>query len=304
MVALGSEGPLDRYLISERLCVRCLPCRCRNAEGHTFSGQIHQRTIHSKLLNAQMELFVYLPPGFSPSDPWRYPTLYLQDGQNVFDEKSAVFGVEWGVDEAAEKLILQGRIKGIIVVAVANTPNRIALYTPFPDAHHGGGYGDLYRDFFIDELKPWVDREYPTSNRATDTAVAGSSLGGLCSLYISWSRPAVFGKVAALSPSLWWAEGQFIKYIGAQEVADSRPVRIWIDTGYDESLADENQDGVPDTIDDLRALRDALLSKGFVLESSLFYREVPNASHNEAAWAARIEDVLCALFPTDERVRG
>lgn len=137
---------------------------------------------------------MYLPPGFSHSDPWRYPTLYLQDGQNVFDEKSAVFGVEWGVDEAAEKLILQGRLKGIIVVAVANTPNRIDLYTPFPDAHHGGGNGALYRDFFIDELKPWVDREYPTSNRATDTAVAGSSLGGLCSLYISWSRPAVLAR--------------------------------------------------------------------------------------------------------------
>ena len=303
-MALGDEASLDRYLISERLCIRCLPCRCRKAGGHTLSGQIHQRTFRSQLLDAELEILVYLPPGFSASDSWRYPTLYLQDGQNVFDEKRAVFGIEWGVDEAAEKLILQGKIQGIIVVAVANTPDRIELYTPFPDAGHGGGEGELYREFFIHELKPWVDQEYPTSPRAMDTAVAGSSLGGLCSLSLGWSRPEVFGKVAALSPSLWWADRGIIDYIGGDEVANKHPVCIWIDMGYEESGVDENQDGVPDIIDDLRALRAALLAKGFELEHSLFYREVRKAGHDEAAWAARIEDVLCALFPADRKWRS
>jgi len=243
---------------------------------------------------------VYLPPGFSESDPWRYPTLYLHDGQNVFDEKRAVFGVEWGVDEAAEKLILQRKIQGVIVIAVGNTSDRIALYTPFSDPKHGGGKGDLYRMFLIDELKPWIDQNYPTSLRASDTAIAGSSLGGLSSLYISWTRPDVFGKVAALSPSLWWADRSLIDYIATDETV-SYPDRIWIDVGQSETLPDEI-DGIPEVVADLRSLKAALLAKGFRLEESLFCREIPGAAHNESAWAARIEDVLLAMFPMSDKL--
>lgn len=280
---------LERYLVHERLCFRCVSGRCGPSGDHTLSGDIHKRVFASRLLGEELEVLVYLPPGFSENDPWRYPTLYLHDGQNVFDEIGSAFGVEWGVDEATERLMRQAKMRDIIIVAVPNTAARIALYTPFPDSEHGGGEGEAWRAFLIEELKPWIDNEYPTSGRASETALAGSSLGGLSALYIGWSRPDVFGIVAALSPSLWWADGALITSI-AEDEGTRHPDHIWLDAGSQESA-------LPDGLDDLRRLRGVLLSKGFMLGKDLFYSEVPGATHDEASWAARIEDVLCTLFP-------
>jgi predicted alpha/beta superfamily hydrolase len=242
-----------------------------------------------------LDVWVYVPPGFSETDPWRYPTLYLHDGQNVFDEKSAAFGVEWGVDEAAERLISQRKMKGVIIVAVANTPSRMAHYTPFADSEMGGGQGAAYSTFLLEELKPWIDKTYPTSRRAGDTAIAGSSLGGLSALYVGFSNPDVFGMVAALSPSLWWGERGLITRLASHQ--GERPSKVWVDMGSEESDTDANDNQVPDVIDDLRTLRAVLLSLGYRVDQDLFYREVAGATHDEASWAGRIEEVLQTLYP-------
>ena len=265
----------------------------------TYSGNIRQLTFDSEVLEDRLDILVYLPPGYSSQDSWQYPILYLHDGQNVFDENTAVFGVEWGVDEAAERLIHGRQMRGIIIVAVANTPDRIELYTPFPDPKHGGGEGPRYLDFMVNELKPWIDKQFSTTDRAEHTAVAGSSLGGLSALYLAWSRPDVFGIAAGISPSLWWGGRGFITAVAGDEKA-KMPARIWLDMGTEESSADLNRNGVPDVIDDVRALRAILLSKGYILGESLFYREVEGGTHDEAAWADRIDDVLKALFPLRE----
>ena len=294
----------DRYLINRGgLCFRRLPGPQKGAGQHTLTGNIHRRVFDSELLEEELEILIYLPPGYSESDPWRYPVLYLHDGQNVFDEKSAVFGVEWGVDEAAERLIQERKMEGIIVVAVANSPARIALYTPFPDSALGGGQGKIYRDFLINELKPWIDQSYPTTRKAQETALAGSSLGGLSALYVAWTRPDVFGMVAAISPSLWWGGRGLITRIASDE-KKARPHRIWIDMGTEESEDDENENGVPDVIDDLRTLKAILQAKGYKIDYDLFYREVSGATHDEGSWASRIEDVLMALFPLGDKDRG
>ena len=272
------------------------PSHRRYQSGHTLTGNIQSHPFLSRVLEEELEIWVYLPPGYAAADPWRYPCLYLHDGQNVFDAKTSAFGVEWGVDEAAECLILERKMEPIMIVAVANTPERIAHYTPFPDPAQGGGQGHLYRSFIIDELKPWIDQVYPTRTGALSTAVAGSSLGGLSALYMSWTRPDVFGLVAALSPSLWWGERKLITRIGGDEPS-SKPHRIWIDMGTDESRADENDNQVPDMIDDLRTLRAVLLAQGYHLGEDLFYREVAGGVHDEAAWGARVSDVLSTLFP-------
>ena len=239
---------------------------------------------------------MYLPPGFSSRDSWRYPTLYLHDGQNVFDRETSAFGVEWGVDETAERLISEARIEPLIIVAVANTDERIAHYTPLPDPLHGGGQGAVYRRFLCEELKPWTDRTYPTRDSARHTVIAGSSLGGLSALYMGWTRPQVFGGVAALSPSLWWSDRSLITRIAADVQKRSRPSRIWLDMGTEESLVDDNDNNVPDAIDDLRALKAVLLGHGYRLGEDLFYREVTGGKHDEASWAARVEEVLLAFF--------
>lgn len=264
--------------------------------GHTLTGDIRRQQFVSQLLDDRFDVWVYLPPGFSATDPWRYPTVYLHDGQNVFDEKTSAFGVEWGVDETAEGLILQGKMAPVVMVAVANTPDRIAHYTPFADPQHGGGKGPLYGRFLVEELRPWLLGQYPLSKDPTQTAIIGSSLGGLSSLYLGWTRPEVFGLVGALSPSLWWGGRKLITRIGGDETR-KRPHKVWIDMGSEESSEDDNDNGVPDVIDDLRTLRSVLLAHGFRLGEDLFYREVEGGQHDEAAWCERIGDVLTTFFP-------
>lgn len=273
------------------------PCRRRPVPGHTFTGDIRVHQLTSRVLGETMPIWVYLPPGFAPGDPWRYPCLYLHDGQNVFDARSAAFGQEWGVDEAAERLIQEGRIEPIIMVAVANTPARIAHYTPFPDPRLGGGQGPLYRRFLIEELKPWLEELYPLRRDARSTAIAGSSLGGLSSLYLGWTRPDVFGLVAALSPSLWWGERKLITRIAGDPPCERRPHKIWVDMGTDESDQDDNHNQVPDVLDDLRTLRAVLLAHGYREGQDFHYGEVCHGRHDEAAWGQRFAEVLCWLFP-------
>lgn len=281
------------------MCLRCVPA-CGRTSPNTLTGTIYRHPFPSRILQEELEIWVYLPPGYSDIDPWAYPTLYLHDGQNVFDAETSAFGEEWGVDETAERLIQEGKIVGIIIVAVANTPQRLAHYTPFRDPTEGGGQGKLYAQFLLQELKPWVDANYHTTRRADKTAVAGSSLGGLSALYLGWTNPDVFGMVAALSPSLWWGGRGMITRIAGSPTG-RLPARIYLDVGEQESDTDLNDNGIPDLIDDLRTLRAVLLAKGYCPNKDLFYREVPGATHDETSWSGRVEAVLTTLFPKGEQ---
>lgn len=272
------------------------PAQMRRQGPHTLTGNVQQRAFSSNFLQAEVDVWIYLPPGYTPGDPWRYPCLYLHDGQNVFDAATAAFGTEWSVDETAECLILEGKMEPILIVAVGNTPQRIEHYTPFPDRDHGGGMGAVYSAFFIRELKPWVEHTFPARGGARYNAVAGSSLGGLSALHMAWTHPDVFGMVAALSPSLWWGGRKQITRMGG-DPCPRRLHKIWLDAGTEEMTVDENGNQVPDAIDDLRTLRAVLLAHGYQPEVDLFYREVPGGTHDEAAWAARVGEVLSCLFP-------
>ncbi|MFN8608752.1 MAG: alpha/beta hydrolase-fold protein [Vulcanimicrobiota bacterium] len=269
----------------------------RRHPGHSLTGDVRQHGFFSRILEHEITFWVYLPPAFSPSDPWLYPCLYLHDGQNVFDASTSAFGVEWGVDEAAERLILEGLMQPTLIVALANSPDRMSEYTPFEDPQLGGGGGKRYARFLVEELKPWMKDHYPVRGAALETAIAGSSLGGLSSLYLGWTRPNEFGLVAAMSPSLWWGGRKMITRIGGDESNALRPTKIWLDMGDVESLEDDNENGVPDPIDDLRTLKAVLLARGYILGQNLEVREILEGRHNEADWAKRIDQVLCWLFP-------
>jgi predicted alpha/beta superfamily hydrolase len=262
---------------------------------HTLAGDIRvHKSFHSKLLNNDRDVIVYLPPGYEASKSKRYSVFYLHDGQNLFDgATSFIPGQEWRVDETAEKLIAAGKIEPLIIVGIYNTKDRINEYTPAADAKYKlGGQADLYGRMLVEELKPFIDASYRTKRGAKQTGLGGSSLGGLASLYLALKYPNVFGRAAVVSPSVWFANKQIVHYV---EALPRKPkVRIWMDIGTKEGrTAEEAQQSV----NNARLLRDALVKKGWKLGSDLNYFEAEGAEHNEGAWAARVESILSFLFP-------
>ena len=238
----------------------------------------------------ERRVWTYLPPGYAASDA-RYPVLFMFDGQNVFDRATSFAG-EWGVDETVERLIASGEIAPMIVIAADNGgADRIDEYTPhrdpsFRDGQNGGGEAHLAR--LIDEVLAEARTRYRTLPGPEHTAIAGSSLGGLMSLYALYARPDIFGRAAALSASIWWADRWIIDYVES-EPKPAGP--LYIDMGGVES---------PGAIGDLRALADALRSDGFVEDQDLWVVESPSGQHNEASWRRRFPDVLKRLFPPSE----
>jgi predicted alpha/beta superfamily hydrolase len=141
----------------------------------------------------------------------RYPVLYMHDGQNLFDAKTAAYGVEWGIDETINRLVATGVMDEVIVVGIDNTPDRIPEYTPCCDPKYGGGKLDAYGAFVVDTVKPYVDRSYRTLPGKDNTAIMGSSLGGIASVAIAQRYPDTFSKAGGVSSSFWWNKGALIE---------------------------------------------------------------------------------------------
>jgi predicted alpha/beta superfamily hydrolase len=256
----------------------------------------HQRRIRlhprfaSRYLSTPRDIAVYLPPGYDSSDA-PCAVLYLQDGQNLFDPHTAFGGQDWRVDVTADDLILRGTVEPLIIVGIYNAGvRRISEYTPTKDPRRRkGGKGDRYARMMTQELKPFIDREYRTRRSAAHTGVGGSSLGALVSLETGLLYPRVFGRLAILSPSVWWDNRSILEMVRAYK-SEGR-ARIWLDTGTDEG------DVPHQAIADLKLLRDALTEKGWREGVDMRCSEVSGAPHHERAWGARVGDVLQYLFP-------
>jgi len=247
----------------------------------------HER-FRSRFLRNQRDLIVYLPPGYAQQPQRSFPVLYLHDGQNLFDgATSFIPGMDWHVGQTADHFIYEGRVEPLIIVGIYNAgKQRIGEYTPTRAPKLGGGRADRYARFLLEEVQPSVRGQYRIAQGADRTGIGGSSLGGLVSLYLGLRQPQVFGKIAALSPSVWWNERVILRFAAAASV---QPLpRIWLDIGTREG---------PRIVDDVERFRDVLLSKGWQLDRSLHYERVEGAEHNEAAWAARVGPFLQFLFP-------
>lgn len=173
-----------------------------SAKKHTASSNVHildSAFIIPQLLRTR-RVWIYLPRGYEKSKK-KYPVLYMHDGQNNFDEYTAGFG-EWGVDECIDSLIKKGSPASIIV-GIDNGPQSFNEYNPFDNERFGKGEGDLYLDFIVKTLKPYIDRHYRTLRNKENTMIAGSSMGGLISYYAILKHPKVFGKAGIFSPSFW-----------------------------------------------------------------------------------------------------
>lgn len=243
----------------------------------------------SRYLSTRRDLLVYVPPGYDHATS-RYPVLYLQDGQNLFDPATSYSGRDWNVDITADRMIEAAEIPPVIVVGIYNTGvRRLSEYTPTRDPGlRKGGKAERYAQMLACDIKPLIDSEYRTSKAADHTGVGGSSLGGLVSLTAALEYPRVFGKAAVMSPSVWWDCRAMLTYV-LDYPGRTRP-RIWLDAGTAEG---SNPHMV---VEDTRMLRDTLLTKGWEDTKNLRYREYPGATHSEDAWAARFGCVLAYLY--------
>ena len=228
---------------------------------HPSASQLRRHEqFPSEFLKHDRDVLVWLPPGYDWSEA-RYPVLYMHDGQNLFEPDTAFLkGEHWRVGETATELIAAGRIEPLIIVGIYNTGGaRVDEYTPTDDVKLGGGHAGDYARMIIEELKPLIDRSYRTD--PATTGVAGSSLGGLVSLHIGFTHPAVFTRIAALSPSVWWDRKAILKTI--RESRSKPKTRLWVDMGTAEGRRG---------LDDARLLKAALVGLGFVDDVDLIRR--------------------------------
>lgn len=263
-------------------------------EFHTRTGNIQEhRGFRSRVFANRRDILVYLPRGYRRSLRARYPVLYLQDGQNVFDAATAFAQVEWRVDETAQELIRKNLIEPLIIVAIANVgEERIHEYAPTRgviDEHakrkkRSRGMGRQYGKFLIEEVKPFIDRTYRTRPEPEHTGLGGSSLGALITLAVGLWHPDVFQRLIVMSPSVWWDNQAIVKMV--EKLPEKLPLRIWLDTGTNEPGWER-----------ARALRDAMVEKGWRLFDDLQYMEIEGADHSEGAWAERVDPALRFSFP-------
>ncbi len=258
---------------------------------HTTDGTMDVRTdFRSSILGATRRVWVYLPLEYRTEPDRRFPVLYMQDGQNVFDGATAdVAGREWRVDETLERLSAERRIAPLIVVAVdsGDAGERRTDFTPTRDesAPTGGG-ADAYGRMLLEELKPWIDHSYRTQPGREATGIAGSALGGLFSLYWGLKHAETFSQIASLSTAVWWDERFIVRFVDG---LPSKPETVvWVDVGTAEGRR---------SVEWAQLLRDALIRKGWKEGVDLRYVEVEGGRCDERAWATRMPEILSFFYP-------
>jgi predicted alpha/beta superfamily hydrolase len=242
----------------------------------------------SSFLPTPRDLFVYLPEAYHREPERSFPTLILHDGQNLFDGNlSYVKGSTWRAGANADAEAAAGRSEPVILVGVGNAgPERMAEYTPVEDRRLGGGNAPLYGRLLTEELLPTLRAQYRMLPGPENLGIAGSSLGGLISLFLGMQYPEIFGCAGVISPSIWWANRWILNEV--RTLREKLPLRIWMDMGTAEGLQH---------VRDANLLDRLLQARGWREGVDLSYRRYPNEAHNEAAWAARFGEVLRFLFP-------
>ncbi len=232
-------------------------------------------------LNRSRRIWLYLPPAYETSG-LSYPVMYMHDGQNLFDVLTAYSG-EWEVDETLNTLASQGHKVPIVVGIDNGGTNRIGEYTPWSNPDYGGGDGDLYIRFIVETLKPYIDQHYRTLSDRSNTAVMGSSLGGLISHYGALKYQEVFSKAGIFSPSYWFSDSvwSFTRTQGKQD-----NMRLY-------QLCGTLEGG--NTVGDMLRMNDSLIIAGFSQEE-IFNKVVTGGQHNEALWRSNFAEAYLWLF--------
>lgn len=229
---------------------------------------------------SKRDIIIWLPPSYDKNKKKKYPVLYMHDGQNIIDPLTSTFGTDWQVDETADSLIRQNRMKEIIIVGIYNTRNRTSEYS-----HNDTGRA--YMNFIVKKLKPMIDSEYRTLSDRKNTAVMGSSMGGLISLMLAWEHPDVFSMAGCLSPAFKIDRFNYLPYIENFK-GKKKKIKLYIDNGG-VGLEKRLQPGITETIE-------LLNKKGYRTGKEIMWYLDENAEHNEAAWASRVWRALLFMF--------
>jgi predicted alpha/beta superfamily hydrolase len=258
------------------------------------TGDLRLHEFRSRIFRNTRFLRVWLPPGYddSVSAGRRYPVLYLNDGQNLFEAATSFTGVEWQVDETADRLIREGGILPLIIVGLDNAAQaRMREYMPHRSLHPIllRGQGSRYPDFLTKEIMPFIARNYRVASGPENTGLGGSSLGALISLYTAAVRPGSFGRLLLESPSLWASNRQMIR---ASREVKHWPERIFLATGTAEAGREDRNRSV---VDDVRELA-GILRRAGLDDRRLRVVIEEGATHHETSWARRFPEAVSFLF--------
>ena len=258
------------------------------------TGDLRLHEFRSTILRNTRMLRVWLPPRYDAAENSvrQYRVLYLNDGQNLFERATAFTGVEWGVDETADRLIRQEEIPALVVVGIDNAQDdRMKEYIPYRSLQPRILWprGRDYPDFLIREVMPFVSQRYRIAAGPENTGLGGSSLGALISLYTAMQRPGVVGRLLLESPSLQISQRRVVK--------DSRsfkpwPEKIFLAIGTRES---GREDKDRQFVEDVREL-ERILRRSGLNDKRLRVRIEEGATHSEIEWGKRFPEALRFLF--------
>ncbi|MFY0593742.1 alpha/beta hydrolase [Roseivirga sp.] len=224
---------------------------------------------------------VYTPPGYAESDQ-TYPVLYMHDGQNLFEDSTSYVG-EWGVDENMDSLSKNNGLNLIVVGIDNGGDNRIHELTAWDHERYGKAEGKEYMKFVVETVKPFIDAKFRTKPERANTAIMGSSLGGLISHYAIYEYAGTFSKAGIFSPSYWWGKGPFDQVENIQLPTDTR-LNFLMGGKEGENMVRPMEQMVA-----------KVLAKGHP-EHNLTSKINPEGEHNEKLWRAEFQEAILWLF--------
>jgi len=310
---------IGRIVIALLMFFAAAPALAGDANGpvHVSSGTIVDLGVLKSTYADPRRVVVWLPTGYQPSGP-KYAVLYMHDGQNLFDKETAGYGMEWQIDETLDRLIQEKKVRPTIVVGIWNTPKRLQEYVPskafngLPPSYRekiralygGDPLSDGYLEFIVRELRPMIDKRFNVKTDAVDTAIMGSSMGSLISLYAIDEYPKIFGAAGMMSTH--WplvitpddkpiseeqyeaVSSAFERYL-APALPDPATHKLYFDHGSE--TLDANYARYQDRVD--RVVR----RRGYLQWQTTLSLSYPGEKHNEISWASRVMVPLQFLLP-------
>jgi len=250
----------------------------------TSNVKILSENFNIPQLKTTRKVWIYLPPDYKTSKK-NYPVIYMHDGQNLFDDFTSFSG-EWSVDETLNEIFKETGQSAIVIGIDNGGDKRLAEYSPWNNAKYKTtGEGDLYIDFLVKTLKPYIDKTYRTEKQPSKTLVIGSSMGGLISLYASVKHPNVFGKAGIFSPAFWFVSKDLDKYLNINK-SNLKNSKFYFVAGKNE---------VETMVPEIENV-DSFLLKKSVPEKNIVVKIDEDGTHSEGYWKRELKQSLIWLL--------
>ncbi|WP_113925340.1 alpha/beta hydrolase [Cognataquiflexum aquatile] len=239
-----------------------------------------EQSIEIADLNRDRQIRIYLPEDYWETER-RYPVLYMHDGQNLFDDSTSYAG-EWGVDEILNQHSISPSFEMIVVGIDNGQEKRMSELSPWENKEFGKAEGKEYMAFIVNQVKPLIDSTYRTLPERENTAIMGSSMGGLISHFAVYEYPEVFSKAGIFSPSYWYSEEVFEH---VRENPIPKDSKLFLYVGKKEG----------EMVDGSQKMYKYILETGHP-EENVILQISPEGEHNEASWGNQFAPAIKWLF--------